>query len=251
MKVRTKRILIFFGLVLAISCLFLVGLLKTSDTDQPNSSSPNSSKDEPKIVFRAEDGVQVAARPFLVKQAEIGVIIVHDLGQDRSRAMQFAEELASSSGSSTIAIDLRGHGQSSGRVDDYQNMRLDAEAAGKYLRLEGVKEVVYIGFGFGAHIALAAANEQKSPGAVLASPANDPKGILSIENAESYRGSLLVSAAEDDRDSNRAATEIFERSQSKNRQFAEYKSGGYGIELVYNTDLGKLIVDWLKKLDTE
>ncbi len=41
------------------------------------------------------------------------------------------------------------------------------------------------------------------------------------------------------------ASKLFNLSQVKDRQFAEYETGGHGIKMVYDTDLGKIIKDWL------
>ena len=142
-------------------------------------------------------------------------------------------------------MDLRGHGQSGGSKEDFTNMYQDALAGEKYLREQGVKNFSYIGFGFGAHVALKSAIEAKASGLVIVSPDQDDKGINSAELITQYKGRLLASAAETNVDSNRMASKLFNLSQVKDRQYAEYESGGYGIGMVYDTDLGKIIKDWL------
>lgn len=205
----------------------------------------------PKVTLTTTDGILVTARPYLVKNAKVGAVIIHDIDKDRSETMQFAEELAVACKCSTIAVDLRGNGQSGGSKDDFANMHQDALGGGEYLREQSAKDVYYIGFGLGAQVALEASNEARAPGLVIVSPDPGNRGINLIELINQYQGRLLVSASETDTDSNRMASKLFNTSQVKDRQFAEYKTGGHGIRMVYDTDLGKIISEWLTTLDSK
>lgn len=245
----------FFGprLLIAILILILIGigvfyLINKNDkfAEQPQAQT-NPALEGPKATLTASDGTSLTTRPYLVKDAKIGAVIIHDIDKDRSETMQFAEELAKACKCSTIAVDLRGHGQSGGSKEDFANMYRDALAAKKYLAEQGVEDISYIGFGFGAHIALNAAKESKPKGLVIVSPDPDDKVINSVGLIAEYQGRLLAAASETNTDSNRIASKLFNLSQVKDRQFAEYKSGGYGIRMVYDTDLGKIIQEWLNK----
>jgi pimeloyl-ACP methyl ester carboxylesterase len=161
--------------------------------------------------------------------------------------MEFAEELAVACKCSTIAVDLRGHGQSGGSKEDFANMYQDAIAGETYLREQGVKDLSYLGFGLGAHVALKSAKEAEAKGLVIVSPDPDDRGIGSVESLAEYKGRLLASASETNPDSNRIASKLFNSSKVSDRQYAEYVSSGYGIRMVYDTDLGKIIQEWLNK----
>lgn len=238
-------------LAVAIAAILIVVaagavIIARQDNKQPVGQSGNASGlDGPKVTLRT-DNTEITARPYLVKNAKTGIVIVHDLGKDRSSTMQFAEDLAKSGGFSTMAVDLRGYGQSRGDKDNYQAMQQDVAAAGEYLKLNGVQEVSYIGFGFGAQLALQAAVSQGSKAVILVSPSTDNRDINTDEQAKSYSGRFMVVASEDDSASNAMASRLFNLCQSKNKQYPEYKKGGNGTELIYNTDLGKIILDWLK-----
>ncbi|MEX1112552.1 MAG: alpha/beta hydrolase [Candidatus Andersenbacteria bacterium] len=240
-----SRLLIIALILLLMGGTAFYFINKNNESIEQPQAQTNTALEGPKTTLTANDGTSITARPYLVKNAKIGAVIIHDIDKDRSETMQFAEELAKTCKCSTIAVDLRGHGQSSGSKEDFTNMYQDASAADKYLKEQGIKTVSYIGFGFGAHIALKAANEAEAKGLVIVSPDPDDRGLSSIDLITKYNGRLLVSASETDTEPNRIASKLFNLSQVKDRQYAEYVSGGHGIRMVYDTDLGKIIKDWL------
>jgi pimeloyl-ACP methyl ester carboxylesterase len=247
-KLANKKTIIVIIAVLIVAAVGALVLVNQGEEDAQQSQSQTSSAlDGPKVSLRTDENTLVTARPYLVSDAKIGVIIIHDLQKDRSETMQFAEELAKTCKCSTIALDLRGHGQSQGVPDDYQKMYYDALVAQKYLEAQDAMDFYYIGFGFGAHVALHASAKAKAAGVVMVSPSIDDRGEKSDRLIEGYKGRVLTAAAKTDPDPNSMATKLFNLAQVQDRQFAEYERGGNGIEMVYNTDLGKLIKDWIVK----
>ena len=231
----------FLGLLLTGGGIFY-SVNKEKPTDQSVTKNPALSG--PKVTLRTADGTLITARPFLVKDATTGAVIIHDINKDRSETFQFAKELAVACKCSTIILDLRGHGQSGGSKE-WKDMYQDVEAAGEYLKGRGVQQITYIGFGLGAHVALKAGVDEQVPTIVLVSPDKDDKGLGSTKAILQYNGRLFIAASKTDGDANRMATKLFNLSQLGNKQFAEYETGGHGIRMVYDTDLGKVIKDWL------
>lgn len=247
-RVKRTPLKVIIALIMAFLAIGTGVYLMTKDKPSGQEQGPQAaSSSEPRVLLRADDNTVIAVRPFLVKGAKIGAVIIHDIDKDRTETMQFAEDLAKACKCSTVAVDLRGHGQSEGETDDFTNMHRDAEVAEKYLRLQEAEKLFYVGFGFGARIALEAGGSARSSGVVLVSPDSDDKGVSSAKLIIKYRGRVLIAASETDADSNRIASKLFSLSQVKDRQYAEFKTGGHGIEMVYNTDLGKIIKDWLIK----
>jgi len=244
MKFKSRLLFVVLFILLAGGGIFYLLTSDDGASQQPQART-SSALGGPKVALEAGDNTLITARPYLVKDAKNGAVIIHDIGKNRAETMQFAEELAKACGCSTIAIDLRGHGQSEGSKD-FNKMYLDAEVAGKYLQDEGVQTISYIGFGFGAYAALKAGIDTNAPAIVLVSPNKDDKGLKSTELITQYNGRLLIAASKTDGDSNRMASKLFNLSKVSDRQFAEYASGGHGIRMVYDTDLGKIIRDWLQ-----
>ena len=123
------------------------------------------------------------------------VLLLHDLNRNRSDWNDFAL-LLQRNGIAALAIDFRGHGESSrkltaaGAVElklqdfterDLQNMQLDVEAAVDWLQAQSEidkKHIALIGSSFGGNIALryAALNEDLAGVAAL-SPGLNYRGI--------------------------------------------------------------------------
>jgi dienelactone hydrolase len=123
------------------------------------------------------------------------VLLLHALNRDRSEWKEFAA-LVQRNGMAALAIDFRGHGESTRKLTaagpvelklqdftgrDLQNMLLDVEAAVDWLQEQSEidkKHIALIGASFGANIALryAALNEDLA-GVALLSPGINYRGI--------------------------------------------------------------------------
>jgi dienelactone hydrolase len=123
------------------------------------------------------------------------VLLLHDLNKDRSEWKEFAS-LLQRNGIAALAIDFRGHGESTRKLTaagvvelklqdftarDLQDMPLDVEAAVDWLQAQSEidkNRIALLGAGFGANIALryAALNEDLAGVAVL-SPGIVYRGI--------------------------------------------------------------------------
>ena len=133
------------------------------------------------VNFSASDGQRIAAVHNPVGSSTRGVVLVHDDGGSGTDWEFFANRLKRT-GFHTLSVDLRGHGASrvSGRLstEDYAAMKGDVVAAVKWLRRQGVEELVLIGAGLGANLALqTAAEDAEVAKLVLLSPRHRVKGV--------------------------------------------------------------------------
>ena len=133
------------------------------------------------VTFSTDDGQRIAAFHNPVGSSTRGVVLVHDDGGSGTDWEFFANRLKRT-GFHTLAVDLRGHGASrvSGRLsnDDYAAMKADVIAAVNWIRKKGVEEVILIGAGLGANLALqTAAEDSEVAKLVLLSPRHRVKGV--------------------------------------------------------------------------
>lgn len=142
------------------------------------------------------------------------VVLVHALGADRSEVAPLVEALSEPPGLTTLAIDMRGHGESVHGPDDtniaWQDFdQADWEAAANDVRAAvdflvadpelDPRGIALVGSSIGSSAAIVAAAEDERIGAVVAiSPGRAYRGVDAITPVDSYgdRVALLAIAAE-------------------------------------------------------
>jgi len=146
-----------------------------------------------RVEFVASDGIALVGN-FYDATNESGLILLHQYGLDKESWDAFARRLQRS-GYASLAVDLRGHGESQGNYAtfsdrDFIAMLLDAEAAAAFLRSKHKDVVAILGASIGANTAFKYGSQQKIPN-VLFSPGLEYKGI-DINTVTSTAPTLIV-----------------------------------------------------------
>jgi pimeloyl-ACP methyl ester carboxylesterase len=120
---------------------------------------------------------EVAATMVASAQPSGGaVLFVHGLGSDRQTNIERAEALTAAHGTTCLAIDLRGHGASAGRLSEVtpaQNLA-DVVAGYDYLAQHADVDPARIGLcgaSYGAYLSVLAAGERQAARIMLRAPA--------------------------------------------------------------------------------
>lgn len=188
------------------------------------------------------------------------VILVHDLGRDRGDWKDLEKKLPEK-GYAVLAIDLRGHGESTQQGQgtlsfksmseaDFANAWQDLQAAYQYLngREDLDKDrLAVVGAGLGANLALKfAVREHRLKTLVLLSPSLAIKGLLALEDMDRYgeRPAFLAASLKDKPAAD--AVRQLEKAARGRRMVEVYEEAGHGAEMLQQAeDLIDLIVDWL------
>lgn len=152
-----------------------------------------------RVTFTTEDGVRlVGSVRWSATRGAPAVVLVHQLSSSRQEWAPVVAALSEPPGLTTLALDLRGHGEStsgpSGALDwqrfeqsDYEAMAKDVAAAVAYLRADpGTRpnRVVVVGSSIGSTAALLAAAADPTIAAVaLLSPGRAYRGVDAITPA--------------------------------------------------------------------
>jgi pimeloyl-ACP methyl ester carboxylesterase len=171
-----RKVLLTFALVAGVACV--------------------SAQTTRTVRLTTADDVGIIATYYPTDRDRVpAVLLLHGLNRDRSEWNEFAL-LLQRNGIAALAIDFRGHGESTRKLTaagpvelklqdfterDLQNMLLDVEAAVDWLQAQSEidkKHIALIGASFGANIALryAALNEDLA-GVALLSPGLNYRGI--------------------------------------------------------------------------
>ena len=134
------------------------------------------------VNLMTSDGIKLAGL-FYPGKLDKGVVLLHQLGSNKSSWEPFVKEL-NKAHYFVLAIDLRGHGESEGTLNEqaFLDMIKDAKAGHDFLTNAAITEVAIVGASIGANTALKYCSEKKIA-AVALSPGLDYKGIKTEEAA--------------------------------------------------------------------
>ncbi|MGH9372425.1 MAG: alpha/beta hydrolase [Vicinamibacterales bacterium] len=207
------------------------------------------------VTLRTEDGLALAATWYEPSfRPASAVILVHMLNRSRRDWEGVARRLTAE-GIGALALDLRGHGESSGQAvadGGYESMVLDIKAARTFLAGRGEvaqTRVGIIGASIGANLAaLAASTDPSIASLALLSPSLDYRG-LRIEAAVRKLGTrpVLLVASDDDPYALRTTRDL-EKAGDGLREVLILTQAGHGTTmLARDPDLVRALVDWFRR----
>lgn len=212
----------------------------------PRAASPKT------VSFVTNDGWKISASWRKAPKGRPTLVLAHGVAASRKEWDKLAAKLASR-GIGTLAVDLRGHGESEtgpGGAKGWQAFDLrrswngavdDLRAAAWYLRSQGVPDasIAYGGASIGANLASIAASETNSaPFLVLLSPAEQYRGVrLTV------RPGLKTLSASSQADS--LAYIAVMRLRNENGATAVFAPFGHGAPMLDDAATGKAVEDWI------
>jgi alpha-beta hydrolase superfamily lysophospholipase len=209
------------------------------------------------ISLTTNDGINISGSYVSSPNPNnIVVLLIHQVRKDKSIWDSLVQKLAAS-GFSSLAIDLRGHGQSGGgswedfSEEQFKAMLNDVEAAGKYLcEKYPAANLSLIGSSIGANLALNYAAKNNASSVVLLSPGLNYKGVATEEASAGFSKPLFMVASRDDPNESVDATlrlsEIVTTPET-NLNITTYDDAGHGVNMfTKHPELQDQIVEWLK-----
>jgi pimeloyl-ACP methyl ester carboxylesterase len=213
------------------------------------------------VSFITSDGVSIKGDWYEAER--IGgrcALLLHMMPATKESWKTFAEVLLAR-GISCLAIDLRGHGESTegGKLDykkftdaNHQTSRLDVEASLAWLAARGFEEsrIAIVGASIGANLALRAMveHEQIKIGIAL-SPGVDYRGVTTNDAVEKLRNGQLVllCASEDDPQSFGAVNELNELNCEQTRRIILERAGHGTAMFEHDGEFMKQCAEWIEK----
>jgi dienelactone hydrolase len=210
-----------------------------------------------RVTIRTDDGVSLAATWYEPgTRSAPAVVLVHMLHKNRHDWEAVASRLASE-GIGALALDLRGHGESSGTLPegeaaDYSVLVRDVTAARKYLASRGdvvPSRIGIAGASIGANLAVLEASADPAVASVaLLSPSTDYRGLRIDAALKKYgaRPALLI-ASDDDAYASRSIKEL-QKAGGGPREALILNHAGHGtVMLGHDPDLARALVDWFHR----
>jgi dienelactone hydrolase len=215
------------------------------------------------LHFESTDSFTVGATLYTPEASHPpGLILLHMAGATRASWRSFAE-LARSSGYLSIAIDLRGHGETKTSGEGRANPSafeaadwlavLDDVARAKQILLDAgadPERLAVVGASIGANLALHyAASDPQIQAVVLLSPGEEYRDVGILNAMERFHGRpLMMMAARDDVYSAKSVQKLDEMA----KEFCEvrlYPGAAHGTDLLVAQALaGEQILLWLDQI---
>lgn len=216
------------------------------------------------INLTTSDNKVISADYFAVNEPKGWVIFSHMMPASKESWTGLAEILQGL-GYAGLAIDLRGHGQSTGGPNGYQNFSdlehqksiLDIDAAVKYLETSEKAtsdKIIFIGASIGANLSLQyIAEHPEFSSAILLSPGVNYRGIEALPLAKNLKAGqrvLLIGAKDDEINLGKLASQITEIAQAipagVDKEIKIYDTGGHGTDILSNQPgLAQIIINYL------
>lgn len=273
MKLNKKAVSVIIILVGLATIVVMSGLNFIIPSETRNGQRSLASME--KIFLTTKDNVKIAADyrnvDILKYQQPIGwLVLTHMMPATKESFQRLAEEFQNI-GHESIAIDLRGHGESITRTNtdytrtnteklDYRNFSdsehqksiLDLEAGVDYLikeRKATPDKISFVGASIGANLSLQYISEhQEFKTAILLSPGLNYRGIkteLMVKNLKTGQKVFFVSAR-DDGDNAEENQKLYDSTPANIiKKIKIYETGGHGTDILKNqTELLNLITDF-------
>lgn len=245
----------------AVVGLLAIALLLLSPRATPATPRPLPSTMAERVSLTTTDGMTIVGDAYAPPQpSSRGLLLLHMMPATRSSWRPFAG-LMQGRGWQVLAIDLRGHGESSGGPEGYtqfsdaehQASRLDVEAAAAWLQSNGVSTLALGGASIGANLALQyLAQHPEGRAAVLLSPGLSYRGVATEDAARSLRPQQAVyfaASREDMRSSGQSATDMAETLYGlcpASKEIARFDGAGHGTTIFERQpEFMATVADWL------
>ena len=197
-------------------------------------------------TLTTEDGQTIAFSHHPAKPNAPGMILLHQLRRDRH---DYDYLIPVFKDYNVIAIDVRGHGQSSGKWEqfspaEFQRIGHDISVAKEFLSEHGADttRLILIGASITANAVINyAANDDDVKAVIAISPGMDFKGIKPEQGIARGPTTLLI-AAEDDPYSVEAVKKLHELNPDTDTKL--YPKGGHGYTLFQLS--AKHMLNWLR-----
>lgn len=149
--------------------------------------------------LRIADGDVAATAVAAAAPSGAGVLFVHGLGSDRRTNIERAQALTQAHGATCLAIDLRGHGDSAGRLSEVTPAQNLADVVAGYdalAALPGVdaSRLAVCGASYGGYLSVLLAVERPLARMVLRAPALYADGVATSTLSRRRLGDVSTSA---------------------------------------------------------
>ena len=216
-----------------------------------------------RISYSTRDAMTIIGDWQPVPALQGAVILVHMMSETR-QSWGFLQRALAKKNIASLAIDLRGHGESTespeGRLDyrnftdeEHQLYTMDTQGALDWVRTKGISmdRIFLIGASMGANVSIEVLTEEpRLAGAILFSAGKNYRGLEALSDIRNISPdqALLLIAAEDDGEPYVDTKQLFEIAPVDDKVFLPYKVAGHGTAILNaDSSLADKIAVWVSQ----
>lgn len=203
-----------------------------------------------KVNILSTDGKKISGNFYSVPAPKGWLILIHMMPATKESWDSFAKSMQEL-GYASLAIDLRGHGESTGGPDGYKNFTdiqhqasiYDLDAGWSFLKLRRAipEKTALIGASIGANLALEFIAERNIGvgKAVLLSAGTDYRGIKTEPLVKKLKNgqSVIFVTSKDDDDNAKENRILYDLAPKNiNKHLITYDNGGHGTDILQATE---------------
>lgn len=247
MKMKFRHIEVDVKRLIAVALLLMTHLTVSGNVSAQNTSTPTllPSTD---LQIKADDGKALYGSYYALSDSDgPAVLLLHQLYTNRSSWKPLVTPLLNA-GFKVLAIDLRGYGQTRGKIN-WTEAQNDTVAWAAWLKLQpGVQSIAIVGSSMGSNLALIGCLQVDGcKGAVAISPSLDYFGVKTSDAMQAGFPSLIV-YADQDRYPKQDVPQMLQLA-GDHASTIVYKGRTHGMDLFKeHNDLASQIVSWLQGL---
>ncbi|MEE8131536.1 MAG: alpha/beta fold hydrolase [Candidatus Paceibacterota bacterium] len=257
-KTTISAIILLVGLVVIISLSglsFIMPNIAQNYTDSTQTNTDSTSESAPKqcksannmedFFLTTKDNIKIATNLYPVENPIGWVVLTHMMPATKESWLGLAGKLQSL-GYESLAIDLRGHGESDGGHNGFMNFSdeehqksiLDLETVVEYFKIRGAipEKIIFIGASIGANLSLQYISEHPEfKTAILLSPGLNYKGIKTepmVEKLKEGQRVLFVSSRDDGPNAEQNQKLFDLTPTGVEKDLIIYKNSGHGTSML-------------------
>lgn len=212
--------------------------------------------------LKTSDGIEISGDFWPAQANAPAGILLHMMPATKDSWRDFAKKL-NNEGFQCLAIDLRGHGESTGGPDGFrdftdeqhrQSIR-DVEAAAEFFVSKGVpmNKIFLAGASIGANLSLMYQSEHSEiKASILLSPGLNYRSIeteTAVKKLRKNQALFLSAGGENDDYSTETSRKLFEIAKIENKELKIFQKAGHGTNIfIEEPSLMDKIIVWLKKI---
>jgi dienelactone hydrolase len=214
-----------------------------------------------RVTFKTQDNVTIVGDWYQSNKNDYAALLLHMMPAKRDSWRDFAFKLQEAQ-YATLAIDLRGHGESTNKNGielnyknfsdaEHQQTRLDVEASLKFLENKGfaLEKIIVGGASIGANLTIEAlaAHPQIKRGIAL-SPGLDYRGITTEDKVKKLNNTqkIFLAAGAEDEYSTQSVNALQKLTQNNSTLHLYTDNAGHGTTMFEkHPELMNELIEWI------